>query len=84
MARGTFYNHFKTTHELLAAVTGQLSDEVLSVLDQEVLRFDDPAVRICVGTRLYVLIAIRYPVWALFSPASVRGTRCAANFSTSI
>jgi len=78
VARGTFYNYFKTTSELLAAVTGEMSDEVLSILDPEVLKFDDPAVRICMGTKLYVHMATRYPIWGTFltrigSQHAVRG-----------
>ncbi|WP_016832652.1 TetR/AcrR family transcriptional regulator, partial [Herbaspirillum lusitanum] len=66
VARGTFYNYFKTTSELLAAVAGELSDEVLDVVDPIVLQFDDPAMRICAGTKLYVDIATRYPTWGTF------------------
>lgn len=66
VARGTFYNYFRTTGELLAALTGAMSDEVLAVVDAEVLKFDDPAVRICTGTRLYVGMACRYPIWGTF------------------
>ena len=66
VARGTFYNYFKTTSELLAAVTGEMSDEVLSCIDPEVVKFGDPAVRICMGTKLYVNIAIKYPIWGTF------------------
>lgn len=80
VARGTFYNYFKTAHELLAAVTEELNEEVLGMVDPQVLRYDDPAVRFCVGTRLYVHFALRYPVWGAFltriGPAhAVRGRR---------
>lgn len=80
VARGTFYNYFKTAHELLAAVTEELNEEVLGMVDPHVLRYDDPAVRFCVGTRLYVHFALRYPVWGAFltriGPAhAVRGRR---------
>lgn len=80
VARGTFYNYFKTAHELLAAVTEELNEEVLGMVDPLVLRYDDPAVRFCVGTRLYVHFALRYPVWGAFltriGPAhAVRGRR---------
>jgi AcrR family transcriptional regulator len=80
VARGTFYNYFKTTHELLAAVTEDLNEELLGVVDPQVLRYDDPVVRFCVGTRLYVYFALRYPVWGTFltriGPAhAVRGRR---------
>lgn len=78
VARGTFYNYFKTTGELLAAVTGEMSDEVLGIVDPIVLQFDDPAVRICVGTKLYVHIATQYSTWGIFltrigSQHAVRG-----------
>src|SRR5690606_35541607 len=49
VARGTFYNYFNPTSELLVAVTSQMSDEVLGVVDLEVLKFDDPAVRFTTG-----------------------------------
>lgn len=80
VARGTFYNYFRTAHELLAAVTEELNEEVLGMVDPLVLRYDDPAVRFCVGTRLYVHFALRYPVWGAFltriGPAhAVRGRR---------
>jgi len=66
VARGTFYNYFSTTSELLAALTGAMSDEALAVVDAEVLKFEDPATRICTGTRLYVGMACRYPLWGTF------------------
>lgn len=66
VARGTFYNYFKTTAELLAAVAGEMSDEVLGTVDPIVRKYDDPAVRIAVGTRLYVRMALRYPIWGEF------------------
>lgn len=66
VARGTFYNYFKTTADLLAAVAGEMSDEVLGTIDPIVQKYDDPAVRIAVGTRLYVRMALRYPIWGEF------------------
>lgn len=66
VARGTFYNYFRTTSELLAAVSGQMSDEVLGVVDPIVQQFDDPATRVGAGTRLYMEMASRYPLWGAF------------------
>lgn len=66
VARGTFYNYFRTTGELLSAVAGEVSDEVLSVIDPVVRRFDDPATRMAVGCRLYMHMACRYPLWGAF------------------
>jgi AcrR family transcriptional regulator len=66
VARGTFYNYFRTTGELLAAVAGETSDEVLGVIDPLVLKVDDPAQRVVVGSRLYMGMAARYPLWGAF------------------
>jgi AcrR family transcriptional regulator len=66
VARGTFYNYFRTTHELLAAVTAELNEEVLGMVNPQVAMHADPAVRVCVGTRLYVQFAARYPMWGAF------------------
>lgn len=66
VARGTFYNHFRTPGDLLLALAGAMSDEVLQVVDPIVLRFDNPVERFCVGTRLYMQMALRYPLWGAF------------------
>ena len=66
MSRGTFYNHFKTTGELLLALATAMSDEVLGVVDPLVLTFEDPVHRFSAGTRLYMQMAMRYPTWGRF------------------
>ncbi|SAL23642.1 TetR family transcriptional regulator [Caballeronia choica] len=66
VARGTFYNYFRTTAELLSAVAGESSDEVLAVIDPLVRAIDDPAQRVVVGSRLYMGMAARYPLWGAF------------------
>ena len=66
VARGTFYNYFRTTAELLSAVAGESSDEVLAVIDPLVRAIDDPAQRVVVGSRLYMGMATRYPLWGAF------------------
>ena len=66
VARGTFYNYFRTPAELLSAVAGESSDEVLAVVDPLVQTFDDPAQRVVVGSRLYMGMAARYPLWGAF------------------
>jgi len=66
VARGTFYNHFRTTGELLLALAGAMSDEVLRIVDPIVLTQSDPVERFCTGTRLYMHMALRYPVWGGF------------------
>ena len=66
VSRGTFYNHFKTTGELLLALAAGMSDEVLHIVDPIVLQLDDPVRRFCAGTRLYMHAALRYPLWGSF------------------
>ncbi len=66
VARGTFYNYFRTTAELLSAVAAESSDEVLGVIDPVVRRIEDPAVRVVTGVRLYMEMAVRYPLWGAF------------------
>ncbi|MDE1182177.1 TetR/AcrR family transcriptional regulator [Paraburkholderia sp.] len=66
VARGTFYNYFRTTAELLSAVAGESSDEVLAVIDPLVREVDDPALRVVIGSRLYIQMASRYPQWGAF------------------
>lgn len=66
VSRGTFYNHFNTTNELLLALAAAMSDEVLQIVDPLVLRFDDPIQRFSAGTRLYMQMALRYPLWGSF------------------
>ncbi len=66
VARGTFYNYFRTTAELLTAVAAEMNDEVLALVDPLLQPLDDPAVRIATGTRLYVGIALRYTIWGHF------------------
>ncbi len=76
VSRGTFYNHFKTTQELLLALATAMSDEVLRVIDPLVLQFTDPVQRFSTGTRLYMAAALRYPLWGSFLTRV--GTRIAA------
>jgi AcrR family transcriptional regulator len=66
VARGTFYNHFRTTQELLDAVTSELSDEILAAIDAVVLRIPDPLERMVCGCLLYMHVAVDVPAWGVF------------------
>lgn len=66
MARGSFYNYFRTNEELLAAVAGEINEELLRAIDPVVLRCDDPAERIACGTRLMLHAARRFPLYGSF------------------
>jgi len=76
VSRGTFYNHFRTTQELLLALATEMSDEVLETVDPFVLALEDPVERFVTGTRLYMQMALRYPLWGSFITRV--GTRIAA------
>jgi AcrR family transcriptional regulator len=76
VSRGTFYNYFRTTSELLLAVAGGMSDEILQVVDPVVQQFSDPVARFSAGSRLYMQTAMRYPLWGAFITRV--GTRVAA------
>lgn len=75
VSRGTFYNHFNTTNELLLALATEMSDEVLATVDPLVLEQKDPIQRFSTGTRLYMQMAVRYPLWGSF--LNRMGTRIA-------
>ncbi len=66
VARGTFYNHFKTTNELMLALAAAMSDEVLQVVDPIVQQLGDPIARVAAGMRMYMQMAMRYPLWGAF------------------
>ena len=66
VARGTFYNHFRTTQELLDAVRSELSDEIVASIDAVVLPITDPLQRMVCGCLLYMHIAVDVPNWGMF------------------
>lgn len=66
VARGTFYNYFSTTQELLDAVTSDLSDVVLAEIDKVVLPIQDPLQRLATGCLLYMHLGVDIPSWGAF------------------
>ncbi len=76
VSRGTFYNHFKTTNELMLTLATAMSDEVLQTIDPLVLSIPEPMHRFTTGARLYMQMALRYPLWGTFITRV--GTRIAA------
>lgn len=61
VARGTFYNYFSTTEELLDAVTSELTDQVLKQIDDEVLKIGNPLERLTNGCLMYMHAAVEVP-----------------------
>ncbi len=76
VSRGTFYNHFKTSNELMLTLATAMSDEVLQTIDPLVLSIPEPMHRFTTGARLYMQMALRYPLWGTFITRV--GTRIAA------
>lgn len=66
MARGSFYNYFRTNEELLEAVAAELSDELLRAIDPVVQLREDPAIRVASGLRLILHAVQRYPLLGAF------------------
>jgi AcrR family transcriptional regulator len=63
VARGTFYNYFKTREELLAAVAAHVADELDSALVPIYDLADDPARRISVAIRHFTKKSRERPDW---------------------
>lgn len=66
IARGTFYNYFKSTDELLRATSEYLSEELVMRIDKVIRSFKDPATRFGIGIRLWMRWAVEHPSWCLF------------------
>ncbi len=69
VARGSFYNYFRTNDELLAAVAAKVNDELLRAIDPVVQCREDPAERIACGTRLLLHAVRRFPLYGTFMAA---------------
>jgi AcrR family transcriptional regulator len=66
MARGSFYNYFRTNEELLVALASEISDELLRAIDPAVQLLDDPAERIARGVRLLLHAVTQFPLLGSF------------------
>ena len=66
IARGTFYNYFRSVDELLRATSELLSEELIELIDVHVRLLKEPEIRFGVGIRLWMRWAIANPPWCLF------------------
>jgi AcrR family transcriptional regulator len=66
VARGTFYNHFETTEELLIATSSWLEDAMIGNIESAIGGFDDPMRRLATGMRLWLHLSRRDPVFCAF------------------
>lgn len=66
IARGTFYNYYRSTEELLEAMSHVLEDDLIRSITAELEPLDDPLERLATGIRLWLQRAAGSPVWCRF------------------
>jgi AcrR family transcriptional regulator len=66
VSRGTFYNHFRTTEDAMAAVLQELGNELLVLVDAAIIDRPDPAERLACGVRMVLQSARHFPQAGLF------------------
>jgi AcrR family transcriptional regulator len=66
IARGTFYNHFKTVEELLQATSEWTTREAVEAIERALSGIEGPTLRFGVGLRLFFARAQREQVWSRF------------------
>jgi len=64
VANGTFYNYFRTREALLEATSLRLARRLHEAIAVSRAAVDDPAERMAIGSRRFVLQAEQDPVWA--------------------
>jgi AcrR family transcriptional regulator len=63
VANGTFYNYFRTREELLEAASMRLVERFFQDITDSAVTIGDPAERVAIGTRRFILQALRDPTW---------------------
>ena len=66
VSRGTFYNYFQTTHELLDATVELLSNDVIATIAPAVADMSDPVMRLATAARMYYRKATHDPLFREF------------------
>ena len=66
VARGTFYNYFNNTDELLRAASVWLAEDLILSIEQELKPIRNPALRHGVGVRLWMAKAMQDQAWCGF------------------
>jgi AcrR family transcriptional regulator len=67
VARGTFYNYFKSTDEVLQAAAQSLEDDLMISIERELSTLDDPRERLTTGVRLWMRKARTDLAWCAFA-----------------
>jgi AcrR family transcriptional regulator len=66
IARGTFYNYFNNTAELLEATSTWLADDLIESIEGEIIAIKDPVLRHGLGLRLWLRKAKADDSWCRF------------------
>lgn len=66
IARGTFYNYFNNTADLLEATSTWLADDLIESIEREILPIKDPVLRHGLGLRLWLRKAKADNSWCRF------------------
>ena len=66
MARGAFYNYFRTNEELLAALAAEINNELIRAIDPLVQRLASPVERVACGARLQLHAITQFPHFGAF------------------
>lgn len=78
VSRGTFYNYFQTTRDLLEASMAYISDELIETIIPAVAHEPNPVIRLATAARLFYRKARLDPVFrAFFSSVSSVGNLAA-------
>lgn len=67
IARGTFYNYYRSTEELLEATSHVLEDALIESINIELERLENPLERLATGIRLWLRKAQEDAVWCRFT-----------------
>ena len=63
VANGTFYNYFRTREEIAEAVSTRLAERLQEEIAESYREVADPAERLAIGCRRFILKAVRDPDW---------------------
>ena len=67
VARGTFYNYYQSTEELLEATAKWLQDDLIVSIEAEIGSLGDPVERLSSGIQLWLRKARTDDAWCAFS-----------------
>lgn len=82
VSQGSFYNYFRSNEELLAAVSDELSGEMVQLIEAAVGDIEDAALRVATGMRCYLHFARAHRLLARFLAAA--GLRLLAQQSAAL